>query len=277
MQQAERHAREAGVRERALTLDDHVVGGLRGLAHHLFRGTGDEVSSDGVDRDPLTGDRDARLTRGYEGGAFPEPAQRADDLERRGHLPHRRVGAHGEHDDRAGATLPMATDRKISRRLAKFAHRRAPALRRRGKRGIREHALVQTVPHGDPALERASKVWPIGIRDATAGRGGPDEQRLGAERERLIDGRDDRHSFSDTDMRRRIRARARRVDDRDHGVRRVAQHADRCLRGRARELSFREDRELHGPPRSAPSRRNRPARSPVVSPISTATAPFTTT
>ena len=272
--------------QRALAFDDHPVGTLGGVAHHPLGGAGNEVGDDRVDADALACDRDAGLARRNEGRSLAGAFQSANDLERRGHLPDRRIASDGEHDPRTIAVPTVAADRKVGRRLAELTHRAAAALRGLREVRIREDALVQPVPYRQPPLERPRDKWPVRIRDAPARGRGPDEQDVGAERDRVVDGRDHRHAGADANVSRRIGPCLRRVDDRDDGIRRVAQDADRGLGRGRRELPLRQDRDLggfapqppvHRPPRSRPWRRNRPARSRVVSPRSRATAPLTMT
>ena len=232
MEQTERHAREAGVRQRALTFDDHPVRVLGGRAHHLLRRAGDEVGDDRVDRDPLARDRDPGLAGRDERGLLTHAAQRRDDLERRGHLSDGGVGADGQYDGHALARPPMAADRQVVRRLTQLAHRRVAALRGLGEIRVAEDALVQTVPHRDAALERAREERPVLVRDPPARGGGADEQHVRPAGDRLINCPDDRHATPDADVIRRIGARTRRVDDGDDLIGRVAQHADRRLRRR---------------------------------------------
>src|SRR5205809_7034505 len=118
------------MRERPLSFDDDVVGGLRGVAGHLLRRAGDEVRDDGIDSDALARDRDARLTRCDERDALSRAAERVDDLERRRHLPHRRIRADSEDDERSLAAPAMPADRMVGRWLAELAHPRVAALRR---------------------------------------------------------------------------------------------------------------------------------------------------
>ena len=297
MKQAKGDAGETGVGQRPLPLDDHPVRALGRIADHALRRAGDEVGNDGVDRDAVSGDGDAGLPRGDERGSLARALERAHDLQGRGHLPHRGIGADRENDRRAFAGPAMTSDGQVYRRLSELAH--GPAAAPRGVRegGVRQHPLVQSVPDLKPACERPRERGPVGVRDAAAGRRRPDDQRPGAERRRLLDARDDRHASSDTHAVRRILARARRVHDRNDRERRVTQDPDGGLRGCGRELALGEDRQsggcrfvlryasggpcprspIHAPPRSGPRRRNRPPRSRVVSPDSRAMAPRTST
>src|SRR5207245_6666589 len=147
MEEAKGHPREAGMRERALALDDHPVHALRRFADHELRGSGDEVGDDGVDGDAAAGYSDPGLACRDELRAFARAPQRRHDLERRGHLPHRGIRADREHDPGALAARAIAANRKIRGWLAQLAHLRATALRRGGELRIGEHALVQPVPY----------------------------------------------------------------------------------------------------------------------------------
>ena len=265
------------MRERALAFHDHPVRPLGRVADHDLGGAGDEVRHDGVDRDPAAGDRDARLAGGDELRAFARAAERGGDLERGGHLADRRVGPDREDDSRARPWAAVAADRQVGRRLAELAHPRTAAFRGRGQLGIGEHALVQSIPDGHAALERDRQRGAVRIRDPPAGRGRSDEQGRRAPRERVFDRGDDRNAPTDADAVSGIPSRTGRVDDRDDLEGRVPEDSDGGLRGGGRELTLGEDRDLHRPPRSAPSRRKRPCRPRVVSPDASASPPFTIT
>ena len=252
VEQAERHARETGVRERPLPFDDHPVGPLRGIADHELGRARDEVRDYRVNSDAAAGDRDPGLSRRDELNAFARAAQPRHDLERCGHLPDRGIRPDGEHDPRALAPHAMAADRQVPRRFAQLAHVRAAALRRGRELGIGEDPLVQSVPHIDAAHQRTRERGTIPIGDATAGGGSADEQDRRAARQRVFYARNDGHALSDADTFRRVLPRPRRVDDGDDFEWRVAEHPDRGLRGGPRELALGEDRDLHRPPRSRP-------------------------
>ena len=175
VKKAERDARETRVRERALPLDHDPVGALGGVADHELRRSRDEVRHDRVDGDPAAGDRDSGLTGRDELDALARPAQRRDDLERDGHLPHRCVRSDGEDDPDAFAPRTMTADRQVPRRLAELAHLRTSALCRGGEHRIGEHPLVQSVPDLDAALECTGEGGPVPVGDATARSGRADE------------------------------------------------------------------------------------------------------
>src|SRR5437764_4696241 len=98
------------MRQRALALDDDPVRALGGLADHELRRSRNEVRHDRVDRDPTAGDRYARLTCRDELDALSRPAQRRDDLERHGHLPHRGIGSDREDDPDTFTPRTMTAD-----------------------------------------------------------------------------------------------------------------------------------------------------------------------
>ena len=277
VKQPERDTREARMRERTLAFDDHPVGALGRIADEHFGRAGDEVGDDRVHRDPCTCDRDPGLSRRDELDALARTTQGRRDLERRGHLPDRGIRTDGEDYARPFARPAMAADRQIRRRLAKLAHGAAPAFRGGSEPGVREHALVQTVPDREAALQGASEGGPISIWDAAAGGRGPDQHDRGSACDRVVHARDDGYSRTDADAFRRVPSGACRIDHGDDLEWRVPEHADRGLRGGRRELALCEDRDLHRPPRSGPRRRKRPCRSRVVSPSARATPPFTMT
>ena len=106
--QAQRHAGEGRVKERALPLDDVPVTGLVVRAQPLDR-TGDEVCHHGIDGDARTRDHHAGLAGAAEGGVDAARQHLLLDGECRVLLAARAVGADGQQslagalDARAGA------------------------------------------------------------------------------------------------------------------------------------------------------------------------------
>src|SRR5205814_4125691 len=129
---------------------------------------------------PLPRDRDARLARRDERRALARALEGAHDLERGRHLADGGIAADRQDDVGPLARPAVPTDGQVRRRIAELAHRPVATSRGLGERWIRQHALVQTVPHAEAALEGPREEWPVRVGDAPTRGGGTDEQHLRA-------------------------------------------------------------------------------------------------
>ena len=110
VQEPEAHARVGRMEERALALDEVPVV-LGGGGAELLDRPRHEVRDDGVHRDPRAFDEDAGLPGCPEVGLDPPRFERSVQAERRVHLAHRAVRAHGEEPrPLRGSPLPIGND-----------------------------------------------------------------------------------------------------------------------------------------------------------------------
>ena len=164
MEQTHRHAGETRMRQRpwpsTITHSESSA-----AAQTIVGRASDEVGDHRVDGDPFTRDRDPGLSRCDEPRPSPQARSCSHDLEGRGHLADGRIRADRQHDRRAIARPAMSADRQVVGRLAQLAHRRLAAPRCLGESGIAQHALMESVPHRDAALERVREQGPVRVRD----------------------------------------------------------------------------------------------------------------
>ena len=186
--QAERHARVRGMRERALALDEEELAAApAALDDQPLGGAREEVGDDGVDGDPPARDRDPGLAGRDEHRGETAPPGLEVELERDGLLSDRAVGADGQGDLRRELEVLAGRDVQIrgrpaagraARRRARARARRAPG-RRRGTRAGRSRrrarsrctpsaARARPVGSGRPASRRRRSRWSGSKRRASS-------------------------------------------------------------------------------------------------------------
>ena len=185
--QAERHTRVGGVRDRALALDEEQLSpALVSLDDEPLGRAGDEVRDDRVDGDAPAGDRDPRLTGRDEGGRDPAGGRGPVELERDGHLPDRTVGADREHVLRRLLEVGARGHVQIGGRAAEVAELDAVTNGELAQLLVVAQELVQAVLHVQPARDGGLQQLAPRGRKATARRGDADERRRRLEPERML-------------------------------------------------------------------------------------------
>ena len=235
--------------ERALALDHDHLGDrpirlpARGLEHQGLSLPGHEVRGHRVHHHAAIGHEDAGLAGGHERRGGAALAQGPHQLERRGHLAHVAVRAHGEHHgglERRGAA---GRDRAARGRAAHVVDARAARARQGRQLGIVGEEGVEAGEHVPAALERVAHAVAPGGRQLAALRRHAHQQAVGAEPRGILELRHHRDLPAHPHAGRGGPSGARRVQHRHHLLGPVAQHPDRRLGVQRREAPLRQQRE----------------------------------
>src|SRR5205823_12238404 len=210
------------MQKRALTLDPEQVAPAGAFDYKTLGRAGEKVGDHRVDRDPPPRDRDPGLAGRDEDRAQTTRLRLAVELERDGHLPDRAVRADREHDLRVELEVLPRRDVQVGRRLAQVAELDAVPARELDEPRVVGEELMQAVLDVEPlGHARAQQLTP-GRGEAASLRGDADESSRRVEAERVVDATHHRDAVLGL-------TRALRVEDRDRGMRRVAEHSARRL------------------------------------------------
>ena len=172
MQQPERHTSVRRMKERALPFDHVPMIGRVVRRQHLCS-TRKEIGNHCIDRDPFTGNHDARLTGCTKRGVRSARFERLGQRERRVFLAKRTVSANGRHTH--AGTLASSACRENLVAVTHIVQLHAARFRGMHQRRKRSQSSVHAAYHIEPARNRVFKIRQPCVRQLAAHRRNADD------------------------------------------------------------------------------------------------------